>query len=195
MNLNETREVVREVVSRFFAGATVIWAEQVNTKPSLPYATIKFGAVERRLYPVEDPSIGRCYHCSTTAEVNLYTEGKPLGGSVNAIRNSANTAVSDLLEFTNFVESEAVLDLLAGYRIEMSLIPPVRDLAALENDRKYRYRAMAEFTVTFVMEASGWYGIGGMPDAPNFSGGGSQEMADEPYEIIEDAEIEEMKEN
>ena len=144
---------------------------------------------------MEDRSKGRCYHCSTTAEANLYTEGKPIAPGDSAIGNHANTAASDLLEFANFVESEGVLDLMTRYGVEMSLIPPVRDLSALENDRKYRYRAMAEFTVTFVEEANGWYGIGDMNPVPNYSGGGTREMADEPVEPIEDVVIEEIEED
>lgn len=192
MNLNQVKDTLYDVVAQFFQGATVIWAEQLGTKPKLPYVTLKLGTIQRKAFPVEDPDYGRFYHCSTIAEVNLYTQGQPITVGTNVTGNYANTAASDLLEFSNYLESDAVVDLLEGPGIDVSLNPPVRDLSQLENDSKFRYRAMAEYTVTFVEQADGRYGIGGMPAVPNYSGGGTKPMVEEETEPIEDIEIEEI---
>lgn len=41
MNMESVESVIYDVTAEFFHGATVIWAEQVNTKPDLPYVTLK----------------------------------------------------------------------------------------------------------------------------------------------------------
>ena len=190
MNLNEAKEAFRAVTARFFAEASVRWAEQIGTVPAPPYLTLKFGSVERRAFPVQDPAIGRCYHCHTVAEVNLYTKGKPLTAGKNTTTNYANTALSDLMEFSSYLESDGVVDELAEQPMDVSLKGPVRDLSSLENDRQYRYRAMAEYDVSFVMEAEGRYAISATPDTPNCSGGGTKALKEEETGFFTEAETE-----
>lgn len=194
MNLEMVKEVLYDIASMFFGQAVVIWAEQVNTKPVPPYVSLKVGNLNRTRFPLISEDGSRYYPCSTTMEINLYTKGKPISRQENATGNFMNTAVSDLNDFFQFVESEEITDLLAGKGMDVLLILPVRDLTGLENDSRYRYRAMAEATVSFPQEADGRYGIGGMPDAPNDSGGGSVEMAETEGSVIERIEIEEVTE-
>lgn len=189
MNLAEVKDILYELTDSFFKGATVVWSEQINTKPPLPYITLKCGGVNRTSFPVADGEGGRAYHVKTTFEVNLFTKGQPVTVGEGVTGNYANTAVSDLTEFTNYMDSEMIVDIIAGYGMDIMLMPPVRDLTELQNDSKYRYRAMAEFTVSFVQEAGGPYGTGGMPLVPNSSGGGTKEMAEAETETIEEIEI------
>lgn len=191
MNLAEVKEKLYDLTAMFFSGATIIWSEQINTKPPLPYVTLKCGGINRTSFPVTDGEGRRVYHAKTTWEVNLFTKGQPITAGAGVTGNNANTATSDLMEFANFIESEDVTDIIAGYGMDVTLMPPVRDLSELQNDSKYRYRAMAEFAVSFAQEANGPYGLGGMPLVPNSSGGGSEEMADAETETIETVEIEE----
>lgn len=194
MNLNEVKNAVYDVVSMFFAGASVIWAEQTNTKPPLPYVTLKMGGVGRTRVPVVDKdNFNKMYYpSSATMEINLYTAGKPVAAGdqeeeppVNeSTDNYENTAVSDLTEFFNYLESEYTTDYLTGRGVDISLNPPVRDLTSLQNNRGYRYRAMAEAAVSFSWEADNAYGVGCMPDIPNSSGGGNHKMAGTPIEPI-----------
>lgn len=189
MNLAEVKERLYDLTELFFKGATVIWSEQINTKPPLPYITLKCGGAGRTSFPVEDGEGRRVYHEKTTWEVNLFTKGQPMTAGVGVTGNYANTAVSDLMEFTNFLDSEEVVNIIARYGMDVLLMPPVRDLTNLQNDSKYRYRAMAEFTVSFVQEADGPYGIRGMPLIPNSSGGGTKQMVETETETIETVEI------
>lgn len=189
MNLAEVKERLFDLTELFFNGATVIWSEQINTKPPLPYVTLKCGGVNRTSFPVDDGDGRRVYQAKTTWEVNLYTKGQPITVGEGVTGNYANTAVSDLTEFTVFLDSERIVDIIAGYGMDVTLMPPVRDLTNLQNDSKYRYRAMAEFSVSYVQEADGPYGTGGMPFVPNSSGGGTKEMADAVSETIEEVEI------
>lgn len=194
MNLEEAKESLYDITAMFFRGAAILWAEQINTRPAPPCVTLKMGALQRNAFPLVDEEGSRYYSCRTTAEINLYTMGKPITVKDNVTGNYANTATSDLMDFFNFVESEEITDKLAGKGIEVTLIPPVRDLTVLLNDSKYRYRAMAEAAVTFAQEVNGLYGIGGMPDVPNYSGGGEAEMAAEEIADIEGIEVSERTE-
>lgn len=189
MNLAEVKDRLYELTDSFFKGATVIWSEQINTKPPLPYIALKCGGVGRTSFPVGDGEGRRVYQSKTTWEVNLFTKGQPITVGEGVTGNYANTAVSDLSEFANYLDSEEIVDIIAGYGMDITLMPPVRDLTNLQNDSKYRYRAMAEFTVSFVQEADGPYGMGGMPLVPNSSGGGTKEMAEAETETIEEVEI------
>lgn len=194
MNLAEVKEKLYDLTAKFFVGATIIWVEQINTKPPIPYVTLKCGGINRTSFPVDDGEGRRIYQEKTTLEVNIYTKGQPITVQEGVTGNYVNTATSDLMDFANFLESEDITDIIAGYGMDVSLMPPVRDLTDLQNDRSFRYRAMAEFTVSFAQEASGPYGIGGMPLAPNSSGGGTKKMVDAIAETIETVEIEEIKE-
>lgn len=194
VNLNEIKNAIYDVVSGYFSGASVIWAEQINTTPPLPYVTLKMGGVGRTRVPVEDKDDfnHRYYPSSTTLEINLYTAGKPVTAgdgtedprTMGFTDNYVNTAVSDLTEFFNYLESEYTTDYLTGKGIDICLNPPVRDLTSLQNNRSYRYRAMAEAAVSFSWEANNAYGIGYMTDIPDSSGGGNEKMAGTPIEPI-----------
>lgn len=189
MNLEEVKETLYDIAAMFFDRATIIWTEQVNTKPFLPYITLKTGGIQRPPFPVIDENGNRYYSCRTTAEINLYTKGKPVTAGEGVTGNFANTAVSDLMDFFNFLESDRITDLLAEKGMDISLVPPVRDLTDLQNDSRYRYRSMAEAAVSFFQEADGAYGISGMQTVPNSSGGGKPEMAKAAQDIIEEVEI------
>ena len=185
MNLKQAKDRIYDVIKGFFPTTTVIWAEQTSTRPSVPYLTIKLGDLSRRAFPVE-----RCYHCETTVEINLYTNGEEITTGGNTLISGINTATADVMDLVNYVESEAVTNSLEDCGLELSFLPPVRDLTSLENDRTYRYRAMVEFTVSFPQEARGPYGVGGQ-SLPDPSGGGTRAMAEEPENYIEEAEINE----
>lgn len=190
MNLTEVKERLYDAAACFFANAVVIWADQAGTRPEPPYVTLRMGGISRTAFPADDGAGGRSYQCRTTAEVNLYTRGRPLTEGEESITfGCINTATADLMEFSSFLESDALVDGFAGCGMDVSLMSPVRDLTFLQNESSYRYRAMAEYTVSFVEEAGGRYGLSGMPMVPNCSGGGTPEMAAEPAEVIEQADI------
>lgn len=189
MTIDGIREVMYGLVAEFFQGATVIFANQLNTRPEPPCVTIKTGDIDRTTFPVEDEDGKRYYPCDTTLEINLYTRGRKVSGGDNETGNYSNTAAADLSEFFDFLEGEHATNVLARNSMSVMLRPPVRDLTDLQNDSKYRYRAMAEATLSYAQEADGPYGMGGKL-APNASGGGTQEMVDAKTEEVESVEIE-----
>lgn len=196
MNLKEVRTKLYDITAMFFTGATVMFAEQLATKPPVPYVTIKTGSVNKPTFPCRDEETGISYYpCSTIVELNLYTKGRPVNMGDKVTGNYENTALDDMMDFVKFIESEAVVDIIAGYNLDIQLMPPIRDLSELMNDAKYRYRSMAEFTVSYTEEAKGRYGISGNEQIPNSSGGGVKEYAEaEPF-VIETIEIKEDIDN
>ena len=192
MRKDEVEKIIYKIVSDFFVGATVILAEQVSTKPTLPFVTIKTGNINRTRFPIIDDEGRRYYPCSTLLEINLYTKGKPMTIAPNVTGNYANTAASDLQDFFSYLDSEKVVDVLADTGMDISLEGPIRDLTNLQNDSKFRYRAMAEATVSYVQEADGVFGVQGI-EIPNPSGGGTREMQEAISDEIDGFEIEEDK--
>ena len=189
MTLEDVKSMIYDITAEFFCGATVIWAEQINTKPETPYITLKLGGIRKTLFPLVNGD-ERAYSCSTTLEVNLYTKGKAITVAERVTGNYINTATSDLFDYFSFIESDVIVDRLAAYGLDITLEPPIRDLTALQNDSKYRYRAMAEATVSFIQNANGPYGVGGRT-LPNASGGGTVEISNTITDIIEEADIKE----
>ena len=182
MNLVEVKESLYDATARFFAGAAIIWTEQINTKPPVPYITLKTGGIRRDTFPIVDEDGRSVYQCGTTLEVNLYTNGKPMPSGKNQTGNFIDTATSDLSEFAIFLDSERMTDFFSKRGVGILLMPPVRNLTGLQNSTQYRYRAMAEFAVSYVEEADGQYGI-------NSSGGGTSDMAAATTDTIENVEL------
>ena len=189
MNLVAVKEALYDMTEMFFKGATVIWADQNIPKPIVPYVTLKVGSVNKSTFPVIDEDDNRFYPCNTVLEVNLFTKGKPVIIEDNVTGNYVNTATSDMLDFFKFLESDVMIDYLSNKGIDVSLIPPVRDLTDLQNDRQYRYRSMAEATISWSEDAEGPYGIGGNAMVPNSSGGGTTEMFETEADVITEIEI------
>ena len=128
MNLKEIKKTLTYITSMFFAGASVIWAEQINTKPVPPYVVLKFGSVQRTAFPAVNEDLDRYYPCSTTVEINLYTKGKPIDIEENVTGNNINTAVSDMLDFFNFIESDTVI----GQWLKLQYCSQWRQMARME---------------------------------------------------------------
>lgn len=192
MTIECLKERIYDLVLMFFKSHStkVIWSEQINTMPKLPYLTLKLGSVNRTAFPVISQDGERYYPAKTTLEINLYTRGKKMSGDSWSTPNYGNTAVEDMLGFVNFLESDFVTDLTAEWGFGMSLMETVRDLTALQNDSAYRYRSMAEFFISFDVNAGGGYGISGFQEDISTSGGGTAEMANTEEYILERAEIE-----
>lgn len=189
MDLNGVKDELYALAARFFGGATVLWEEQTGTRPPLPYLTLKCGSVDRAAFEVGDSDGGVGYQSSTILEANLYTRGKRAGGGEGESGSWADTAPSDLAEFANYMESDRVADVLAGKGISIALMPPIRDVSYLENGAGYRYRAMAEFSVSFPQETAGAYRTATAPLVPNSSGGGTGEEGKSPEDSINIVEI------
>lgn len=160
MSINELKEKIYTVISDYFTYATVIWAEQANVKPQPPYIVIKLINVSKEPYVVGDDIDSRqFYHCSAKMEINFFTKGEPVVVRRNETISYKNSALSDLLDFADYLESVRITDILMKDDISLQLVSPIQDLTMLENSSSFRYRAMAEFVIYFTDEASGGYGM------------------------------------
>ncbi len=185
----EVQQKILKIAQRYWEDTPVIFANHNAEKPATPYVTIQFRDLTRSAmhYGAGDE---RYYDATWPMDVNLYTDGKPVNISGGVAGSYANTAVSDMTLFADYLESEdAMIDEgLSGISVQM--VPPVRDLSELENDRNYRFRAMVECSVNFAVEANGPLGT---RDTENHSGGGVSDASAHAERHIETAETEEEK--
>ena len=175
MNLTQSREALYEMVASYFKGATIVWVEQSNTKPKLPYITLRVGQVTRNENILRDAD-GKYYQCNVKVELNLYTKGKPVKIDGKSTGNYINTATADMADFFFYLDSDEGILKQSALGITLVGSSQVRDLSQLENDTAYRFRANAEATLYFDMDANGAYGMSGMDEATSSSGGGTDEM-------------------
>lgn len=219
MTLNELQEHLLDLAERYFSGATVIWAQEKAVKPTPALVTLRTGNVSRPLQPITEVIDGvPCgyYPSRVLLEVNLFTKGRAYRLKDGKTAAQENTAVNDLLDFVNFVNSPVVTDWCYTHNITINPNGDVMDATAAINDTRWEYRAMIEFAVDFIEFAVGAAGIlaessvkNGInpeePDKPGHpyidpvwsqtsSGGGSQELADETTGYFEAVEIEPEKE-
>lgn len=199
MTLSELKDYVYNLVSEYFKGATVVWAEQYMVSFQLPLVTLKMKDLSLPLFPIrmEDKKAPvDCYEVSRGLEINLYTKGKEIKVNGKMI-GTENTAVDDMLCFLLYLQSDYVTEKNADHNVNLLPSAPVQDLTALVNDTRYEYRSMQEFTLHFVLENYGFAGQSTKvcPDAGDAdfqqtaSGGGSTELDKKERGYFETAEI------
>ena len=215
MNQREVKQKLYELVAEYFAllkeQGNIVWGKTKPVNPGSPMVALTTSDVIRSTRPARR-YIDGVPHDSTPSKtmlkINLFTKGASTSDEPGIMARNENTAVSDLTDFVDFINSVHI-DHWCG-RNGISLRPyPVQDLTALTNDSSWAYRALLEVEVGFIQNAVGFTNtnfeqgvkydsegnpIGSHPFAPNPSGGGSQELADEFTGYFEQVEIEYKKE-
>ena len=146
----------------YFSGATVIWKEGNNSVRKKPYIALKLrssGKATHSTNVVENGVLHAYKQSKSILEVNLYTEGYVFSVGKNTIPICENTAVSDLEDFCNFVESEMITALCDDENITILQMGDVTDVTALLDGVDHEYRAMVEFEVHFTQDVTGMYGV------------------------------------
>jgi len=195
MNLEDVKDIVWEVVEGFFSGASVVWAEQTATMPTPPYVTLKVRNPRRTVHVQVDDEGNKLYSCSATFEMNLFTKGKKMKKGQGTTVNYSNTAISDLADFFIYLDSDEGLLIQQNKEITMELDGDIQDLSSLENSSEFRYRSMADIKVSYIQNVGGSYGLQNAPVLPNVSGGGIETVMRTGDYVIEEAEIEEEKDD
>lgn len=186
MTVNKLKDVLYDIISRYFAGADVAWSEQNAVKSQNPLIRLKLGSVTRTLHFItemeKDAPTG--YIPSTTIlTVDLFTHGERVVDE-DGYSFYVNTAVDDMNDFLNYLSSPLVNDMCDELNIAIRPEGNVKDTSAvLDND--YSYRAMQEFVVSFVQETRGYAGISRENWKPTPSGGGTAELANKEMTTIE----------
>lgn len=211
MILNELGEHLYDLTADYFAGATVIWAQEKIVKPKPSLVTLRLGNVSRPTLPIAgfvDGTPCGYYPSKVPFEVNLYTKGAPFSVQGKKIAAAQNRAVNDLLDFVNYVNSAFVANWCHNLDIDIAVNGTVNDVSAYINDVRWEYRAMVEFSVAFTQAAVGATGIllessvKEVPEQPRethivpewqptASGGGYHKLAMETIGYFEDVEIKE----
>ena len=196
MTLNQLKNILHPYLTAYWRGATVAWGATNKVKPLAPLVILRPGTVTRAAQPVTQMINGivfSAYPSELPLQVDLFTKGH----TVDEARGqyAENTAVSDLLDFINYLDSPATVEWSNRHDIGISLYGGVQDLSEVINNSQWQYRAMAEIRLTFTQWAAEYNGVlnesaiifdsAGMPvdiDAAKWrqtaSGGGTQELAD-----------------
>lgn len=190
MTMVELRDCLYELVQSFFSGSLVVWAEQHMVAASLPQVTLKLKDAGIPLFSVdiqEEKDLYAYYHCTRILEINRYSKGE-LPGILGEKEIAAvnNTAVEELSLFLVYMQSEQVL--IYNYEKNMNIVQvgPIHDLTALEKETRYKYRAMQEYRLDFILKVN--RGIGGMTE--DSAGNGDKNNTLEIYTPNADKNIE-----
>jgi len=210
MTYRELKKKLSELVSTYFGDATVIWGMAGAVSPTCPLVTLTMGDVVRHYLPIRGNVNGvpvDYYPSRTTVQVDLFTKGVGVTTEAGYTARRENTAVGDMIDFVNFLNSIYV-DGWSDANDVYILANQVRDLTELVNDTTWEYRAMVELEIGFTQAAVGHtatmyeggvlYDEEGNPaqDAPPFeptpSGGRTQDLADQStgwFDQVEDPEF------
>lgn len=162
MILNELKEHLYDIVAGYFVGATVVWVREKVVKPAPNFVTLSIGNVSRPVRPVTEFIDGvpcGCYPSKARFEVNLYTKGDGFSMPGKRIVAAQNTAVNDMLDFVNYINSAFVTNICHELDIDISMNGTVNDVSDYINDVRWQYRAMVEFDIGFTQTAVGAAGI------------------------------------
>lgn len=195
MTLEELRDHLYEIIQRYFTGATVMWGEQNNTRPTSPFIRLKLGSLKRPQHFINqtDKNASRSYIPSTTIlSVELFTHGRKMADEDGDFY-FVNTAVDDMADFVNYMVSPHADDVYEGLDISVRPEGNIIDTSAVL-DSDYEYRAMQEFVVDFLQESRGYAGIERDNWEPTPSGGGTAALANEKISDIDCRNIE-IKDN
>lgn len=152
MTLSELNELLRGLAAEYFSEDSVSWAEQYMPQFPLPQTTLKMKDVAIPRHPVNVVKDGiNCsfYECTKILEVNRYADSVAGGGG--EIASLENPAVDDLTGFLLFLQSDVGIERMYAANICIEAMGPVSDLSELDRTH-YRYRAMQEYTVRFILK-------------------------------------------
>lgn len=152
MTLSELADFICDLVEEQFPEASVVWAEQYSAEWKLPQVTLKMKDMEMPRHPVnivKDGMIKAYYESSKILEVNRYANS--VSGGDGELSTPQNPAVDDLSSLLFFMQSEAGVERQFAANVCIEAMGPVRDLSEVDRTH-YRYRAMQEYTVRFMLE-------------------------------------------
>ena len=184
MNQSELKKIMHSFISSHFGSATVVWGKVKAVNSNAPQIVLTMGDIIRPYQPITQSINGvpiNVYPSKTTLQVDIYTKGRPTSNESGVSASFENTAVNEMTEFANFLNS--------GYSDQWSsdndvsiLVNQVRDLTEIINDTSWEYRAMVELEIGFTQRAVGYAATmidGGIPYHDN----GIPKYDDEGYAL------------
>ncbi len=200
MDVKKARSLVYELLGVFFSGASVKHSKQPNTvKSQPPLVTLTTVSVQRPLNPpqkVIDGITVSYYPTRMSLQIDLYTKGAPVQQRPGFITPAENTALSDLVEFANFVASDFTVNWCHQRDVSLTLSGEAHDTSELINDASYQFRATMEMVMNFTQKAVGYTAILDpssikRPTPPPTPGGDDPEPLPDP--IIPDTDPDEAE--
>lgn len=168
MTQSELKQKLYDLASSYFGGATVVWGRVKLVRPQSPLIALTMGSIIRPYQPITQTVNGvpiNCYPSKTTVQVDLFTKGARSANENDLTAAMENTAINDLTDFVNFLNSAYVDDWSWIHDVSI-LANTVQDLTQIINDASWDYRAMVELEIGFTQTAVGYSGTmyeNGMP--------------------------------
>ena len=189
MTQNELKQKLYDLVSEYFGSATVMWGKVRVVNPAVPQIVLTMGAVIRHYAPITRWANGvlvNGYPSNTKLQVDLYTKGAPIQTSPGVTAAYENTAVNDLTDFVNYLDSANIDEWSERHDVSI-LCRQVMDLTELINGTTWDYRAMVELEIGFTQTAVGHTGTM-YEEGMLFYGNGRPKYDDDGYALNENGE-------
>ena len=157
MTQTELKQKLYELVSLYFGGATIVWGMTNAVQSKAPLITLRMGNISRPYQPIRQNKDGISadyYPSKTTIQIDLFTSGVELNKEAGITAARENTAVNDMTDFVNFINSVYVDD-WSGQNDISILANEIHDLTELVNSTQWQYRAMVELEIGFTQCAVG----------------------------------------
>lgn len=163
MTIRDAKEIILDIVEMFFSGANIALAQQSRSaKPKMPLVVVSFGNTHRVQHPPTteiDGHLVSYYPTSVTAQIDLYTKGLTITNTSKGVIGMENTALSDMVDFANFIGSAYFQTYADQKNISISQDGNVMDTTHLLNQSDYQFRATKEISLHFIHESIGYSGI------------------------------------
>lgn len=194
MIIDELKTALIDIFTVYFPETTIVWSEQKKlVKPSGDFITLKLRNYERPKHSINllnNNAPTDYYRVTTQLTVQLFTHGAKKKITVDGVEQkvSVNTALTDLMDFDNFLRSEYGNGLQDDYDICIDAEGMAQDVSEVV-DTNYEYRAYQEYNVTFTTSSTGAAGISRENWKPTASGGGTEELANKTIQSIDESEV------
>ena len=191
MTQREVKQKLYDLVAVYFASlktqGNIVWGKTKPVNPGSPMIALATTDIIRPARPARryiDGVPHDSYPSKTMLKVDLFTKGATTTDEPGVMARNENTAVNDLTDFVNFLNSVYV-DHWCGLT-GISLRPfPVQDLTAIANDTSWAYRALLEVEVGFNQSAAGFTNTGFEGSIP-LHNNGRPKFDDEGYALDPD---------
>ena len=160
MRLKEAKELFLSITKEYFSSAIVIFSNQSRVaKPSLPLITLHPLNLRRHknaIYTTVDGLVVASYHSRIPIQVDLFTKGAPvIDDETGKIVAYDDTAVEDLTEFVDFLDSLYVLEWSHNHDVSIDIEGEVQNLTGIVNDTNYEFRARVTVLFDFIHRTVG----------------------------------------
>lgn len=162
MKASGAKDLFRQLTEDFFKGYSVVFANQSRVaKPEIPLVTILPGNVKRPQaanHTVKRGVLVGYYESRLTFTVDLFTNGKPIEDDDGDVVAYENTAMDELLEFADYLNSPKCVAWCHERDVSILIETDAQDLTGAVNDNNYEYRARLEVLFSFTQETSAKFG-------------------------------------